>query len=326
MMVVGALIIDTTDNVSNYIARYMSNGVAAFIRYDARPPGGAWKRLQPDEAKAIGDAGLELGVVYETAGNHDDYFSYSMGKADAEYTRFRAASRGQPDGSCVYFAVDYDAGQSALLHRIIPYFRAINEAFGGAGPKLKIGAYASGYVCSTLKRLELIDYCWVTCSLGFNGSRAAVEGGDYDLWQQHCDSKLIGRDADFNLARVADWGQYRPFAGTTSPNPPELVSLISPADIPWSYRGLASWYADDTNASMKPVDNRTDMTAAMWKLPFGTRVKVTRISTGASVVVTIQDRGPAKHLGRLIDLRPAAARELGIIDAGLAEVTVEEYA
>jgi rare lipoprotein A (peptidoglycan hydrolase) len=211
----------------------------------------------------------------------------------------------------------------------------VNDAFAGDGPKLKIGAYASGYVCGTLQQLELIDYCWITCSLGFRGSRVAVEGGNYDIWQQHCERKFLNRDADYNIARISDWGQYIPFrSGVPSPTPAEvaeaapsyvaLASLMPSVETPQVYRGIASWYADDSNASGMPVNNATDMTAASWKFPLGLRVKVTRVATGQSVVVTIQDRGPAKHLGRLIDLRPRPARELNLIEAGIGEVTVEE--
>jgi rare lipoprotein A len=63
------------------------------------------------------------------------------------------------------------------------------------------------------------------------------------------------------------------------------------------------------------------MTAAHRSLPFGTEVRVTRIETGESVVVRINDRGPFKA-GRIIDLSKRAARELGIVQVGLAEVTV----
>ena len=63
------------------------------------------------------------------------------------------------------------------------------------------------------------------------------------------------------------------------------------------------------------------MTAAHRTLPFGTRVRVTDVASGKSVVVRVNDRGPFVK-GRVIDLSRAAAEKLGIIRAGLAEVTV----
>ncbi len=62
------------------------------------------------------------------------------------------------------------------------------------------------------------------------------------------------------------------------------------------------------------------MTAAHRTLPFGTMVRVTNRSSGRSVVVRINDRGPFVH-GRIIDLTPAAARALGF--SGLANVSVD---
>jgi rare lipoprotein A len=62
------------------------------------------------------------------------------------------------------------------------------------------------------------------------------------------------------------------------------------------------------------------LTAAHRTLPFGTMVRVTSHSSGRSVVVRINDRGPFVS-GRIIDLTPAAARALGF--SGLANVSVD---
>lgn len=63
------------------------------------------------------------------------------------------------------------------------------------------------------------------------------------------------------------------------------------------------------------------MTAAHRTLPLGTTVRVTRLDTGHSVVVTINDRGVGFR-GRIIDLSPAAARRIGM-RGGAARVSVE---
>jgi len=63
------------------------------------------------------------------------------------------------------------------------------------------------------------------------------------------------------------------------------------------------------------------LTAAIWSLPFNTRVRVTHLATGRSIVVRVNDRGPHKRLGRLIDLSTGAARALGM--GGLAHVRVD---
>ena len=84
--------------------------------------------------------------------------------------------------------------------------------------------------------------------------------------------------------------------------------------------GVASVYAYEggKTASGERADPRA-LTAAHRSLPFGSTVKVTNKKNGRTVFVRINDRGPFKH-GRIIDLTPAAARQLGF--DGLAPVTV----
>jgi rare lipoprotein A len=88
--------------------------------------------------------------------------------------------------------------------------------------------------------------------------------------------------------------------------------------------GLASYYGagvGEKTATGERFDP-SDMTAAHRTLPFGTRVKVTRVDTGDSVVVRINDRGPFKP-GRVIDLSEGAAKTLGMTDVGLTSVRLE---
>ncbi|MBV8762069.1 MAG: septal ring lytic transglycosylase RlpA family protein [Deltaproteobacteria bacterium] len=86
--------------------------------------------------------------------------------------------------------------------------------------------------------------------------------------------------------------------------------------------GMASWYGE---AQMTASGERFDkhaLTAAHRTLPLGTMVRVTNQKNGKSVIVRINDRGPYGH-GRIIDLSEAAARQLDMIDAGVAPVTLE---
>jgi rare lipoprotein A len=64
------------------------------------------------------------------------------------------------------------------------------------------------------------------------------------------------------------------------------------------------------------------MTAAHKKLPFGTIVRVTRKSSGQSVKVRINDRGPYAR-GRIIDLSRKAAARLDMLDDGVIRVKLE---
>ena len=82
--------------------------------------------------------------------------------------------------------------------------------------------------------------------------------------------------------------------------------------------GRASWYGAQFAGRRTASGERFDpeeLTAAHRTLPFGSLVRVTHASTGKSVVVRINDRGPF-HGNRVIDLSQAAAEEIGIRRAG----------
>jgi rare lipoprotein A len=86
--------------------------------------------------------------------------------------------------------------------------------------------------------------------------------------------------------------------------------------------GLASFYGSGKRTATGEVFDPMGMTAAHRTLPFGTRVRVTRVDTGQSIIVRINDRGPFKP-GRVIDLSRGAAEHLKITDKGLAAVKIE---
>jgi rare lipoprotein A len=97
----------------------------------------------------------------------------------------------------------------------------------------------------------------------------------------------------------------------------------APPSTAGSSEGLASWYggkqfAGKPTASGEPFDPRA-LTAAHRTLPFGSCVNVELISTGQSVDVRINDRGPYAP-NRLIDLSEEAARQLGLLSEGLGRV------
>lgn len=88
----------------------------------------------------------------------------------------------------------------------------------------------------------------------------------------------------------------------------------------------ASWYgwgfARRRTASGEPF-NPMALTAAHKTLPLGSRVRVTNLKNGRSVVVRINDRGPY-HGNRGIDVSKEAARQLRMVSQGVAKVKIEE--
>ncbi|QRG05474.1 septal ring lytic transglycosylase RlpA family protein [Xanthobacter dioxanivorans] len=83
--------------------------------------------------------------------------------------------------------------------------------------------------------------------------------------------------------------------------------------------GIASYYWQGRSTASGERFNPSAMTAAHRSLPFGTKVRVTNLRNGRSIVVRINDRGPFTR-GRIIDVSKAAASELGFTGNGITRV------
>ncbi|MEM7773539.1 MAG: septal ring lytic transglycosylase RlpA family protein [Cyanobacteria bacterium P01_A01_bin.37] len=100
---------------------------------------------------------------------------------------------------------------------------------------------------------------------------------------------------------------------------------VSGGSVQSTFTGRASWYGPGFHgrrSASGEVFNQHALTAAHRTLPFGTLVRVTNVSSGASVTVRINDRGPFGG-GRVIDLSAGAAQEIGMIRSGVATVRVD---
>ena len=94
----------------------------------------------------------------------------------------------------------------------------------------------------------------------------------------------------------------------------------------FSQTGKASWYGPGFHGKKTSSGERFDMntlSAAHRTLPIPSYARVTNLSNGKSVIVRINDRGPF-HGNRVMDLSKAAAKELGFIHTGTANVKVEQ--
>lgn len=96
--------------------------------------------------------------------------------------------------------------------------------------------------------------------------------------------------------------------------------IVAASTVPASAQcGSASWYALYSQTASGEQMNPKELTAAHRTLPFGTKLKVTNQENGKSVIVRINDRGPFIK-GRVIDLSKGAARQLGFVSAGVANI------
>jgi len=88
--------------------------------------------------------------------------------------------------------------------------------------------------------------------------------------------------------------------------------------------GLASWYGQRHQGRATASGEAFDMnklTAAHRTMPFGTRLRVTNVENGRSVVVRVNDRGPWVN-DRVLDVSQAAAKALGMVGDGVTKVEV----
>ncbi len=114
-------------------------------------------------------------------------------------------------------------------------------------------------------------------------------------------------------------------AGCSSLRGPTVPPAPLPSGAGTGRMVTASWYGEEASGRRTANGEIFDpekMTAASRSLPIGSRVRVTNVTNGRSVVVRINDRGPYVR-GRNIDLSHGAAQRIGLTRAGVGRVQVE---
>ncbi len=138
--------------------------------------------------------------------------------------------------------------------------------------------------------------------------------------------------ADRSEQRITAAPETTPSTAPSSPSPsPKQSKPSSPAPKQPSGGGSvvssatcqASFYTDEgSRTASGEIFHVNDFTAAHRTLPFNTRVRVTNVSNGKSVIVRINDRGPFAG-GRCLDLTPAAFNTIASQSAGVITVKYE---
>ncbi len=106
------------------------------------------------------------------------------------------------------------------------------------------------------------------------------------------------------------------------PGTPAVLNAHPAAKANSASDGVASFYTEDEWTASGERFNTHAMTAAHPTLPFGTRLRVTNVTNGRSVVVRINDRGPFVP-GRVVDLSESAAESLGMVERGVVKVKLD---
>lgn len=137
-------------------------GIDFAIRYYSHS---ASKNLSMAEARALTDAGIHIGVVWETIGAHLHSFSRAQGMADGASAYLMAQSGiTQPSGSAIYFEVDCNPNSDDIAGPITRYFEGINQAFKAARPGepvYQVGVYGSAACCEAMVSAGLATLSWL---------------------------------------------------------------------------------------------------------------------------------------------------------------------
>jgi hypothetical protein len=176
---------DSDRDCGKLISKIVAAKVDFVVRYYSHSSS---KNLSFSEAKILSTAGVNIVTVWESAGDHAGFFTRAQGVDDATSAHSMAIAIGQPAGTPIYFAVDFDATQGELNAGIIPYFQGVAAGMGtisgGGPPPYTAGVYGSGLVCSSLFSRGLVTHTWLSMSTGFAGSKT------YNDWniRQHLEA------------------------------------------------------------------------------------------------------------------------------------------
>ena len=134
-------------------------------------------------------------------------------------------------------------------------------------------------------------------------------------------SSVVSRRSEFSPSRQASLERHEYRRATPR------VMVAKKHDEPFlpkstGSQGLASYYTEGNKTASGETFNSAELTAAHPNLPFGTKLRVTNTTTGKSVVVRVNDRGPFVR-GRVVDVSYSAAQALGMVGAGTAKVKLD---
>jgi hypothetical protein len=168
-------IIDTPHLTTPNLRELRELGVRSVFRYYV-PEGFrskfANKRLTRAEAEEIAGHGMTVLAVHQRNSRDIADFDGDAGTQDAQSALKNADDVGQPQGSAIYFSVDFDCYPPQLFPRVEAYFGQINNELNG---RYTVGVYGSGGVCGMLEKRGLAQHLWIPKSMGWYGTREALK-------------------------------------------------------------------------------------------------------------------------------------------------------
>ncbi|MFI7133936.1 glycoside hydrolase domain-containing protein [Nonomuraea sp. NPDC050153] len=129
------------------------------------------KALKPGEPQNIFAAGLKMFPIFQYNGTQLFNFTYDKGCDQGRKAHDKAREFGLPPGTCIYFAVDYDALDTEISSNIVPYFLGVRDVLASLGGRYTHGVYGSRNVCIRVSNEAGARWSFVSgMSWGFSGN------------------------------------------------------------------------------------------------------------------------------------------------------------
>src|ERR1700675_4211087 len=227
-------IVDTPNNAAKVASKLSAQNVKVVVRFFARKTQlGLREKIMESDGNMIDGVreptvlirnGLSIVSLYQYRNNLPEKFLKGLEDtgsakaeiaADAKAALDQARLVGQPEGSAIYFGVDFNVNRAAV-DSVLEYFRVIGQTVGS---RYAIGVYGNGFVNRILREEKLVAYNWISSSRAHEQTADFYNSGQWHLFQNQVDRRWFGPpgkcsdglDVDTNLQNprvsgIGAWG------------------------------------------------------------------------------------------------------------------------
>ncbi|MYL22051.1 DUF1906 domain-containing protein [Halobacillus litoralis] len=152
----------------------VSRGYNTIGRYLTGTVGGSRsKAMTNEELEILEEYNINVFPIYQDGGFYASYFNHNRGSGDGLRAHKTAEDLGFPEGTTIYFAVDFDAYDFQVTNLILPYLNGVKESLESQGSKYNLGVYGPRNICIRAYENPSIQakYSFVAnMSTGFSGN------------------------------------------------------------------------------------------------------------------------------------------------------------
>jgi len=198
-------IIDTPHNAAKVASKLAAQNVKVVVRFFARKPQpGLREKIMASDGNMIDGVreptvlirnGLSIVSLYQYRNNLPEKFLKGLEDsgsakaevaADAKAALDQARLVGQPEGSAIYFGVDFNVNRAAV-NAVLEYFRVIGQTVGN---RYAIGVYGNGLVNRILREEKLVSCNWISASRSHEETVDFYNSGQWHLFQNQVDAQM----------------------------------------------------------------------------------------------------------------------------------------